>query len=557
MGLIPRVSLLAVMGVIFLFRSVTLALRWRWDLVRHSGMAIYVVVLVSAVIIRWLDPPEMPTDPLHQGRHEQKDILEATLKLISNADLSNGDWKEYGGDSGGTHFSPLQQLNANNIGKLTLAWSRRLTPDFALGTTPLKIDRRLYVCLSQRGVMALDAESGTVIWRSAAPKDKMVGVCRGVAFYRGPDSSGPCSERVIASYDATKLVAVDARDGKLCTEFGVHGVVSLLTGMGDVPTGFYAVTSAPIVVRGKVVVGGSVADSQYWGEPSGVIRAFSAVSGKLSWAWDMGNDMRTGEPPLGDTYTPSTPNSWSPMSADESLGLIYVPTGNATGTDIFGARRRPFDEKYSSSVVALDVMTGKPRWSFQTTHHDLWDYDVSSQPTPIDAVTEQGVVHALLQATKRGEVFVLDRVTGVPLYPVIEKPVPRSGTVPEEVLAPTQPFSDSLPSFRGQPLVEADMWGLTSIDQLWCRIKFREARYEGVLTQSVLQRPRGAMHFGHQLRARPERVQRRRTPAGTATRFSPTECRSAPESTSEPLGGEKGGYTSRGAHVSGNAYAST
>jgi len=484
-ALIPRIYFLAVISVIFLFRPVMQALKWRWNRVRLSGTAIYAVVtafLVTGVLLRWLAPPAVPIDPLYQGGIEQKDVSGATLKLVSGAALSNGDWREYGGDSGGTHFSPLQQLTPNNVGKLTLVWSRRLTPDFAFETTPLKLDRRLYVCLSQRGVMALDAESGTVIWRSAAPKDDVAGACRGVAFYRVPDSSGTCSERIIASFDATKLVAIDARDGKLCAEFGVHGVVSLLTGMGEVHPGFYAVTSAPTIVRGKVVVGGLVLDSQYWGEPSGVIRAFDAVSGKLSWAWDMGNEIRTGEPPPGETYTPSTPNSWSPMSADEALGLIYVPTGNATGTDIFGARRRPFDEKYSSSVVALDVMTGRPRWSFQTTHHDLWDYDVGSQPTLVDAVTEHGVVHAVLQATKRGEIFVLDRTSGIPLYPVIEKPAPRRGAVPEEVLAPTQPFSVGLPSFGAPTLVEADMWGVTPIDQLWCRIKFREARYEGALT---------------------------------------------------------------------------
>lgn len=225
-----------------------------------------------------------------------------------------------------------------------------------------------------------------------------------------------------------------------------------------------------------------VLDGQYWGEPSGVIRAFDAVTGKLAWAWDMGRPDRRGLPPAGETYTPATPNSWGPISSDEQLGLVYLPTGNAT-PDFFGGRRRPIDDRYSSSVVALDAATGQLRWSFQTVRHDLWDYDVAAQPTLVDLPAPGGgVIAALIQPTKTGDVFVLDRATGKPIRRVLDKPVPQTGAVPEERLSPTQPFSVAMPAFRGPVLRERDMWGITPFDQLYCRIKFRSARYDGIMT---------------------------------------------------------------------------
>jgi len=267
--------------------------------------------------------------------------------------------------------------------------------------------------------------------------------------------------------------------------------------------GYYKITSAPTYVRGKVVVGGWVTDGQYWGEPSGVIRAYDAVTGELAWAWDMGRPDRTGLPPEGEFYTTSTPNSWAPASADEELGLVYLPLGNPGGVDFFGGQRREFDEELGSSVVALDAETGRLRWSFQTKHHDLWDHDVASPPTLLELPDATGTMRqALIQPTKAGEIFVLDRVTGEPIFPVTETAMPQDGVVPEERLSPTQPFSNSLPSFRNPRLTEADMWGVSPFDQLYCRVKFKEARYDGTntppgLTPSV-QTPStfGAINWG-------------------------------------------------------------
>jgi quinoprotein glucose dehydrogenase len=483
-ALMPRVLALALLGLVLMLPAVRRTLVWRYPAPSSSMLIGAIAVsVIAGVALRTLIPPAIPTDPLYQAGTTNT----LTEPVASpHADAANADWRHYGNDPGGTRFSALAQITPTNVAQLKLAWSYRMGAEanYGLEATPLKIGRTLYLCTSRNDMIALDAETGKQIWRVNARADTryvLLSACRGVAYYRTPDVSGACAERIITNTVDARLTAVDAHDGKPCSDFGTHGEVSLLTGMGEVIPGYYYVTSAPTLVSGKIILGGLVMDNQYWGEPSGVIRAFDAVSGKLDWAWDMGHPDRIGKPPEGESYTRSTPNSWGPMSADEALGLVYVPTGNAP-PDYFGGNRRPFDDQYSSSVVALDVVTGRPRWSFQTAHHDLWDYDVASQPTLADYPTAHGVVHALLQPTKRGELFILDRATGVPLYPVEERPAPQRGKVPEEQLSPTQPFSVGLPSFRGADLVESEMWGITPLDQLWCRIKFREARYEGPFT---------------------------------------------------------------------------
>ncbi|MCF5705313.1 PQQ-binding-like beta-propeller repeat protein, partial [Pseudomonas syringae] len=310
-----------------------------------------------------------------------------------------------------------------------------------------------------------------------------------------------CSRRIISTTVDARIVAVDALTGASCDDFGDHGSVSLRSGMGSPDQELYFPTAAPTVVRNLVVVGGLVWDNQKTGEPSGVVRAFDVHTGKLIWAWDLGNPAILREPPEGQSYTAGTPNVWSTPAFDDELGLIYLPTGNAT-PDFWGGHRTEADDRYSSSIVALDIATGRERWHFQTVHHDLWDYDVPSQPALYDVPDGQGgTLPALIQTTKRGQIFMLDRRSGTPIAQVEERQVPQGG-VADDRLSPTQPYSVGMPALGTEPLSEKRMWGLTPLDQLICRIEFRKARYEGEFTppseRLTLQYPSwlGGMNWG-------------------------------------------------------------
>ena len=441
------------------------------------------VALVAAIglgaALRAVAPPTLPEDPVYQAGRTA-----APTTAAAPPAGAHGDWPHYGNDAGGLRFSPLEEITPANVARLEPVWTARVGESPAgMEATPVMVDDALYLCTGTNDVIALHAETGELLWRfDHEPEHPIIHpICRGVSYYRAPGRTGACAERILSATVDARLIALDARDGQRCADFGENGEVALVRGLGAVKPGYYLVTSAPTVVRDKVVVGGFVADNQYWGEPSGVIRAFDAVTGELDWAWDMGRPDRRGEPPEGETYTPSTPNSWAPMSADEELGLVYVPLGNPT-PDFFGAHRRSFDEEHGSAVVALDADTGRLRWSFQTVHHDVWDYDVPAQPSLVDFRKDGRPVRALLMPTKQGELFVLDRTSGEPVYPVEERPTPQAGAVPDERLSATQPFSVGVPAFRGADLTEASMWGVTPFDQLWCRIRFRQARYEGLFT---------------------------------------------------------------------------
>ncbi|MES2172381.1 MAG: membrane-bound PQQ-dependent dehydrogenase, glucose/quinate/shikimate family [Pseudomonadota bacterium] len=406
---------------------------------------------------------------------------------------ADGDWIAYGNDRGGSRYSPLEQISPFNVGNLEPAWTYHTgkVGDGKQGTAfqvnPIKVGNRLFLCAGNNDVIALDPETGRQLWRHN-PKTDLAGVyglvCRGVTYYRVPGATGACAERIFTATLDARLIALDAATGRPCPGFGRGGQVDLKTGLGEVDKGYYFVTSPPALVRGRLVLGGWVTDGQKIREPSGVVRAFDAVTGDFAWAFDIGRPDDHGLPAPGATFTPGTPNSWAPMSSDEALGLVYVPTGNAT-PDYFGGHRTANDDRYASSVIALDGMTGAVRWSFQTTHHDLWDYDVPAQPTLVDL---PGGVRGLLQPTKRGEIFFLDRATGKPILPVEERPVPQ-GVVPGERLSKTQPYSVGIPSFTGPRPTERGMWGLTPIDQAICRIRFREARFDGDMTPLSTEHP--------------------------------------------------------------------
>jgi len=408
------------------------------------------------------------------------------------ARVADGDWVAFGNDRGGSRWSPLPQVTPANVANLEVAWTYHTGPTpkgarASFQANPIKVGERVYLCTGYNDIIALDAETGAEIWRHRPQVDPQ-GVyglsCRGVTYFRVPGASGACAERIYTATIDARLIAVDAATGRLCPGFGHDGSVNLLDGMGEVEKGYYFVTSPPTLARGKLVLGGWVTDGQHVGEPGGVVRAFDAVTGAFAWAFDPGRPDDRAMPAKGREFTRGTPNSWAPMSADDNLGLVYVPTGNAT-PDYYGGHRTPNDERFSSAVLALDADSGAVRWVFQTTHHDLWDYDVPAQPTLVDLPNG---VPALIQPTKRGEIFVLDRRTGRPVFPVEERAVPQGG-VPGERPAPTQPYSVALPSFGGPRPTEKGMWGLTPIDQAMCRIRFREARFDGDMTPLGTDRP--------------------------------------------------------------------
>lgn len=413
---------------------------------------------------------------------------------------ADSEWLHYGNDPGGSRWSPLAQVDAANVQGLVPAWSFRTGDlghpgeEFNFEATPLKAGRLLYACTPTGQAVALDAASGALAWRFDAHADRAgrhTFICRGVSYYAAPGAAGRCGQRIYVTDLASRLWSLDALEGTPCEGFGEHGSVDLAAGLGEVRPDHYSVTSPPVVVRGLLVVGARVKDNVSTDMPSGVVRAYDALTGRLAWAWDVGRDATPRDAPQAGArngpWTRSTPNAWAPMSADEQLGLVYVPTGNAAA-DFWGRQRRPFDERSSAAVVALDAATGAQRWVFQTTHHDVWDNDISAQPVLADWPVPGGTRPAVIVGTKQGNLFVLDRRTGEPIVPVAEQPVPQ-GSELGEPLAPTQPHSQLSVNPGPARLAESHMWGLTPLDQMLCRIRFRQARYEGPYTPPGTSRP--------------------------------------------------------------------
>lgn len=413
----------------------------------------------------------------------------------ASAAAVNEDWRAYGRTGAGTRFAPFDQINKSNVGGLKVAWTYRMgplpkLPGYQVGeeqNTPIQAGNSVYVCNAVNVVFALDADTGKQRWRFDPKANSPIQArCRGLAFYEAPAATaaeaGSCPRRVIVNTIDSRMFALDVDTGKPCRDFGNKGWIDLKIGMGKVRPGFYQTNSAPTVVRNLVVIGGWVIDNEEIDLPSGVIRAFDARTGELAWAWDMARPDRPGLPPEGETYTRSTPNMWGHPAFDDRLGLIYIPTGNAS-PDFYGARRSRVADEHTSAVVALDIATGREKWVFRTVNHDTWDYDVAAQPALYDVPDGRGgTTPALAQATKRGQIFLLDRRTGKPIATVVEKPVPTHGALPGERLSPTQPYSTGMPAIGTEMLTEAKMWGATPFDQLWCRIQFKQMRYEGEFT---------------------------------------------------------------------------
>lgn len=414
--------------------------------------------------------------------------------------LSGVDWPSFGGDGNSQRFVDIDQIDRSNVAGLEPAWTFEVN-DTVLGeqiegksitfqVTPIKIGDYLYFCTPDNVVISLDADTGKEVWRNNPVVDLVAPphlACRGLAYFRDDKAQpgDPCAERLLMGTVDNRLTAVDRITGKTCTAFGEQGFVDLGEGLGDFAPGMTYVTSPATMLGNVAVLGALNIDNQSTSQPPGVVRGFDARTGELLWAWDVLQPEAYGPLEEGETYPLNTPNVWSLGTADPELGLVYLPTGN-TPPDFFGGSRSAEQDRYPSSIVALDAQTGSVRWSFQTVYHDVWDYDVGAQPVLVDLDRGGQPVKALIAATKRGEIFLLDRETGKPLSPIVEKPVPTTGPKGER-LSPVQPYSTGFPSFEPADLKESSMWGATPLDQLWCRIRFRSSRYDGPFTPSTLQ----------------------------------------------------------------------
>lgn len=429
---------------------------------------------------------------------------------VSAATAAAGnDWFSYGRTGEGARYAPFDQINRANVGELEVAWTARTgfvaaqSEHLQDQNTPLFVDGTLYQCAAGSQVTALDGTTGQIKWQfdpQAAKNSPFWKRCRTLGYF-DPGPEDPCGPRIVLTTVDQRLISLRASDGQVCESFGDGGTVSLAVGMGQwvpgdpldrdttVPSipGFSVQTTGPFVAGNKIVLGGWVADNVSQGEPSGVVRAFDARTGRQVWAWDLGNPAITNLPPEGESYTKGTPNVWSAMAFDPDLNMIYLPLGNAT-PDYYGGLRRDFDDDYNASVVALNLDTGREVWHFNTVNHDIWDYDVPSQPNLAEIPDGKGgTVPVVIQTTKRGQIFVLDRRTGTPVKAVEERPVARpDGTATGERYAATQPYSTEMAGIGTDPLTEARMWGATPLDQMLCRILFRQYRYDGdFTTQSV------------------------------------------------------------------------
>ncbi|UCR82980.1 glucose/quinate/shikimate family membrane-bound PQQ-dependent dehydrogenase [Pseudomonas chlororaphis] len=509
--LVPRLSLFFALGVVLL-------LPWfRRPLLRNGPAPLGTAVLGVAVVLaggaainsQFTNPGEISGE---LGR-ESADTTSAAPTM------PEGDWQAYGRTEFGDRYSPLTQITPANIGKLQEAWRIR-TGDMPTAkdpveitnqNTPLKVNGMLYACTAHSQVLALDPDTGKEIWRFD-PKiqgpngDDFRGwahmTCRGVSYYdeasfnktdaistpaslsaAGQAIAASCPRRLFLPTADARLIAINADTGKVCEDFGNKGAVDLKAGIGPFTPGGYYSTSPAAITRNLVIIGGHVTDNESTNEPSGVIRAFDVHDGHLVWNWDAGNPDATAPLAEGQTYTRNSPNMWSLASVDEKLGLIYLPLGNQM-PDQWGGNRTAGAEKFSAGTVALDIDTGKLRWNYQFTHHDLWDMDVGSQPTLVDMKTADGIKPALIQPTKQGSLYVLDRRDGTPIVPIQEVPAP-AGAVEGDHTAPTQARSDL--NLLPPPLEEKGMWGATPFDQMLCRIQFKELRYEGQYTPPSIQ----------------------------------------------------------------------
>ena len=406
------------------------------------------------------------------------------------------EWPAYGRDAAGSRFSPLDRIDKDNVGKLRVAWifhtgdvssGRRGHVRSGFECTPLMVDGTLYVTTPFNRIIALDPKTGRKKW-AYDPKvalalpfgDGLVN--RGLATFLDPQrTKGHCRRRLYEATLDARLVAVDSVDGKPCPDFGAGGEVSLQDVRNYRP-GWYHMTSPPTVVGDVVVVGSAIDDSARAEMPEGVVRGYDARTGALRWSWD--------PIPYDVARHSGAANACSVMAADPAQGLVFVPTGSAS-PGFYGAAR-PGDDRWADSIVALHAATGRIAWGFQLVHHDLWGYDTAAPPL----VTRIGERPVVIAGNASGYLYVLDELTGQPVFPIHEREVPASD-VPGESAWPTQPVPDAPPALAPQELTRHDAWGATTRDREYCRDRLEELRPGSLFVPPSLQ---GSLdypgHFG-------------------------------------------------------------
>lgn len=406
-------------------------------------------------------------------------------------------WPYYGGDEGGSRYSPLTQIDKANVGRLQLAWQYRtgavrdnpdLKPVIDFQDTPTLLPAEagghLMVCDPFSKVVALDPASGKERWIYDPKIDKTPYAgrfkCKGVGYWHDATAAegAACAYRLFLATPDKRLVALDARDGKLCEGFGEHGIVAvdpiiraLAPAEGTQAT---QLMSPPAVVNDVVAVSSTSNKFKSVHSVNGAIRGFDARTGALRWTFDP----LVRDPASGFAPTPADiggGNTWVPMSVDSKRDLLFIPT--ASPAPNFYGVLRPGDNRYANSIIAVRGSTGEVVWHFQTLHHDVWDRDVGSPPIVVDINRDGQAIPAVIQLVKTGMVFAFNRETGEPLFPVEERPVPTDTDVPGEQLSPTQPFPTRPPVLVRNTISPDDAWGFTSWDQAACRKKIESMRH--------------------------------------------------------------------------------
>ncbi|MFB9262987.1 pyrroloquinoline quinone-dependent dehydrogenase [Bradyrhizobium erythrophlei] len=397
-------------------------------------------------------------------------------------------WEHWGGDRGGLRYSPMKQITSDNVGSLVRAWEFRTgdldtrAPEVMkrtkFETTPLFVEDSLIFCSPFNEVIALDPGTGAQKWRydpkiSTAQRPANRYVCRGVAYWvdeRAPEGAA-CRSRIVTGTNDVRVIALDAKTGTPCADFGSGGEIKIDPGMKLEWPGEFQITSAPVIARGVIVVGSAMADNRRVEAPLGAVRAFDARSGQPLWRF---------YPLIHDGISAGHTNVWAPMSVDEERGLVFLPT-TSPSPDFWGGKR-PGNNAHANSVVALRIETGDLAWSFQTVHHDVWDYDLPAQPTLARIDTGAGMRDVVIQPTKQGFVFVVDRDTGKPVWPVEERAVPQNGAEGEQ-LSPTQPFPTHVPPLMPQRITADDVFKMVpSFGRSVCERLLGASRNEGLYT---------------------------------------------------------------------------